>query len=1147
MVKKDVTLSENHVVGKFVEIENEKFYCIENYQEMPDFFISIVSDSNHWMFISSNGSLTAGRKNRDNSLFPYYTEDKIHDYRDLTGSKTLIRLEKNNTKFLWEPYTGESSRKFNIHRNLYKSIYGNKIIFEEINSDLELAFQYGWYNAEKFGFVKKTKITNLAKDPVKVDVLDGLRNILPPGFEYAFQNEYSNLLDAYKKSERIENTSLALYLLSSIPVDKAEPSEALKSNIVWSTGLREENRILISDKQIDNFRKGEILTNEIDVRASRGAYFINTKFELKSGETKDWYFLADLNKDTTDVANLIHFLKTDTDKKELIRSDIQKGTQNLIRIVAKADALQKSHEELSSARHFTNTLFNVMRGGVFANGYSISKDDFILYIKQTNKELFNNIQVWLKQLQPEINVQQLLNLAWETNNSDLIRIAYEYLPLTFSRRHGDPSRPWNQFSIENQNDDGTKKLDYQGNWRDIFQNWEALNLSYSGYIESSIAKFVNASTPDGYNPYRISRDGIDWEKPDPNDPWAYIGYWGDHQIIYLQKFLELSKAFHPGYIDNLLTDEIFVYANVPYRIKAFKDLIINPQDTVIFDHELNAKIENLAIKVGADGKLLRNSEGNIYYVNLSEKILATLLSKLSNFIPEAGIWLNTQRPEWNDANNALVGNGTSMVTLYYMRRFLLFWKEIFRNSNHKELLVSDEISTFLSSIWSTLNDHKDLLNSGFNDKERWNLAKDLGMTGSEYREKIYKSGFSGKKSSVTTEEISLFLSLSLKYIDQSISVNKREDGLYHAYNLISLGSDSIKIRHLYEMLEGQVAVLSSGFLSVKEALEVLDALKSSKLFRADQYSYLLYPNRELPRFIEKNNIPKKLVNESELLKTLINNNNSSIIKVDINGNYHFNSQFRNKNFLEKELESLDKLIYERLVKEEKSKILDIYEELFDHQSFTGRSGTFYGYEGLGSIYWHMVSKLLLATQEYYFRGLKEKADEVIIGNLKEHYYEIKAGIGLYKSPKLYGAFPTDAYSHTPENAGAKQPGLTGQVKEDFIARMREVGIQIEDGQIEFNPSLLNSNELLKENDKFEYLDNNGLTKFIDLKKGQLAYTFCQLPIIYTAGRNEKIVVHLANGEELNIAGHKLDTKISEEIFSRSKKVEKIEFFTTFVK
>ncbi len=70
-------------------------------------------------------------------------------------------------------------------------------------------------------------------------------------------------------------------------------------------------------------------------------------------------------------------------------------------------------------------------------------------------------------------------------------------------------------------------------------------------------------------------------------------------------------------------------------------------------------------------------------VNLTEKILVTLLAKLSNFIPEAGIWLNTQRPEWNDANNALVGNGVSMVTLYYLRRFLKFWSERFIESDNQ--------------------------------------------------------------------------------------------------------------------------------------------------------------------------------------------------------------------------------------------------------------------------------------------------------------------------------------------------------------------------------------------------------------------------------------------------------------------------------
>jgi hypothetical protein len=114
----------------------------------------------------------------------------------------------------------------------------------------------------------------------------------------------------------------------------------------------------------------------------------------------------------------------------------------------------------------------------------------------------------------------------------------EYLPLTFSRRHGDPSRPWNRFSIRVSADDGSELLYYEGNWRDIFQNWQALLRSYPRYLPHVVAKFLNASTVDGHNPYRISRDGIDWEVPDPDDPWSNIGYWGDHQIVYLLHLLE---------------------------------------------------------------------------------------------------------------------------------------------------------------------------------------------------------------------------------------------------------------------------------------------------------------------------------------------------------------------------------------------------------------------------------------------------------------------------------------------------------------------------------------------------------------------------------------------------------------------------------
>jgi hypothetical protein len=83
-----------------------------------------------------------------------------------------------------------------------------------------------------------------------------------------------------------------------------------------------------------------------------------------------------------------------------------------------------------------------------------------------------------------------LNLTIDSeNDEDLVRL-YRISTLKFSRRHGDPSRPWNKFSINTRSEiDDSKILDYEGNWRDIFQNWEALAYSYPNFIEGMIHKF----------------------------------------------------------------------------------------------------------------------------------------------------------------------------------------------------------------------------------------------------------------------------------------------------------------------------------------------------------------------------------------------------------------------------------------------------------------------------------------------------------------------------------------------------------------------------------------------------------------------------------------------------------------------------------
>src|SRR6185295_4238829 len=159
---------------------------------------------------------------------------------------------------------------------------------------------------------------------------------------------------------------------------------------------------------------------------------------------------------------------------------------------------------------------------------------------------------------------------------------------------------------------------------------------------------------------------------------------------------------------------------------------------------------------------------------------------------------------------------------------------------------------------------------GISDRERRRVLDDLGQPGSAYRELIYKRGFSGRKKFSAREEVVRFFDVALDWINHSISSNRREDGLYHAYNLVRFESKAgMSIRRLYPMLEGQVAVLSSGYLSAEESLKLLRALKQSAMFRADQQSYVLYPNRELPRFIERNNIPGKEIKRSALLRKLL--------------------------------------------------------------------------------------------------------------------------------------------------------------------------------------------------------------------------------------------------------------------------------------
>ncbi len=1128
---------EPEITGEYVTLHGERFFKISDYDAMPPFFMSLVSSSNHWLFIASTGGLTAGRINAEQALFPYYTVDKLCENNENTGAKAIFLVERSGKTRLWEPFSERQQGVYAVERNLYKNVAGTTLIFEEINRSLELTYRYAWRTGDAFGFVKSGWLLNDGPAPCRVEALDGLQNLLPANVSEWTQTALSPLLDAYKRNELDPINGLGIYTLNSALTDLAEPSESLLASAVWQVGL-EANAYLLSSRQLDAFRAGRGLQTETEVRGVRGAYFVNSLVELAAGASHSWHLTADVRQDAAAIVRLQNLLHGNrVELAAALEKDLADNTANLERIVASADGLQVSQNNRLAAHHFANVMFNEMRGGYFPDQYAIHKADFTDYVAALDRRTLAEQATFFAGLPENLSIEALHDAAEQTASQDLLRLAHAYLPLSFSRRHGDPSRPWNRFSINIKKKDGALKYNYEGNWRDIFQNWEALAYSYPEYTESTISAFLNATTADGYNPYRITRRGVDWETPQPNNPWANIGYWSDHQIIYLLKLMEISVRVHPGRLQSYLTRPLFSYANVPYRIKPYADLLHDPYNAIAFDRELDKAIQKRVQEQGGDGKLLQSPEGQVLHAALIEKLLTLLLAKLANFVPEGGVWMNTQRPEWNDANNALVGKGLSVVTLAYLRRYVVFIRDLLRSGGSPDLTVRAEVGSFFARVDRILKDSEPDIPGGFTPEKRRVLMDELGQAGSDYRWNYYQQGFSGENVRLALADVTDFLDRTLRYCDHTLRANRRSDGLYHAYNILHLEPGAARISPLYEMLEGQVAILSSGLLDGAESLALLKSLRNGPLFRSDQHSYILYPDRALKGFVERNQFAPDQAANLALPAELVRAGDESLLVRDENGVFHFAGHIHNQKDVRQALEALGRLPhFADLVTRDGEGIEALFEATFHHDQFTGRSGTFFAYEGLGSIYWHMVSKLLLAVQETLLRTRNESS----LPELLECYADIRAGQCFNKTPAAYGAFPTDPYSHTPRGQGAKQPGMTGMVKEEILARQTELGCTIRDGCLVFDFLLLNRGELLKEPGRYSYLDVAGQMRPIELSAGSLAYSICQVPVILRTGTQPEVLVYFSDGHQRRSPDYRLDAETSRHIFERDGKVERLE-------
>jgi hypothetical protein len=359
-----------------------------------------------------------------------------------------------------------------IRRSIAKAVVGDSVVFEEHHAELGLTFGHRWGSAEHLGFVRTATLTNHGTGPVRVDVLDGLLDLLPAGLEPLLYARYGNLTHAYKRSELVD-AGLAVYSLEAPVSDRAEPAEVLRATVAWSSGFG--GRVTLDAGAVAAFDAGCEIEPVRLLTGVPGAYLLDGELDLAAGASASWHIVADVGRDHADIAALRRALRQGPPAPAPVEATRRSG-EHLVRIMAPVDAAQRTGDAVACAHHVANVTYNVMRGGVPLDGYQLDTVDVASFVAAAQPRrrglgtqdgsqalpatdrptraaataIAELDDVHLERLGPRVPAVQLLAPTRRSQPSRGTR-----------SRSGSPTMPVG------------RSIHYEGNWRDVFQNWEA--------------------------------------------------------------------------------------------------------------------------------------------------------------------------------------------------------------------------------------------------------------------------------------------------------------------------------------------------------------------------------------------------------------------------------------------------------------------------------------------------------------------------------------------------------------------------------------------------------------------------------------------------------------------------------------------------
>lgn len=404
-----------------------------------------------WVFYVNRGQGIAGFgvESKDHPLMEYQSAQRAYQVAAQLGFRTFLQGKRGGEIWSYEPfgaYCGE-----NVKRTMTTGL--NDLEIEEVNEALGLKVNVLYFllpNEPFAALARKVTFTNIGKDALKLEMLDGLPVLCPFGIDDQTFKNMGRTIEAWM--EVVNHTEgLPFFRIKASADDKLHVEEIKAGNFALAFQNGKQLAALVDPAVVFG---ADTAFNFPHKLTANGLKSIFAEVQVTQGRTPCAMFGAelDLAEGATETINSYYGHAPQLD---VIRSQVSS--------LQKSDFMPvKIEEERQLARELTAPIHTESASAVF--------DD---YCSQT----------WLD------NVMR---------GGMPLLLGGKHTYHIFSRRHGDLERDYNFFVV-------APELYSQGNgsYRDINQNRRSDVFFFPKSGEFNIRLFMSLIQSDGYNPLTI--------------------------------------------------------------------------------------------------------------------------------------------------------------------------------------------------------------------------------------------------------------------------------------------------------------------------------------------------------------------------------------------------------------------------------------------------------------------------------------------------------------------------------------------------------------------------------------------------------------------------------------------------------------------